>query len=698
MKRLISYFSVVLLFLFSAETFAQKYPWAQKSILPMKIIDAIANEVSGKTAHNHAIVMAGFNRNRFQEEYTNNYFETDYVYKKALEYGFDEVTIEKFKSPRKQWDGEMAELWEISPKHRKIADYDDMTALLASGSITGEYEGDLIYVGMGTIDEFEGKDVRGKILLTCGSGSRALMIGLQKGAIGVISFSNIHPMDDVDQVAWHGIRVPEGKKAFGFNFSYRAGFELMNRLYRGENIRLKAKVKTRYYPGKMEVVVATINGREKPDEEVVYTAHLFEGVTKQGANDNISGCCVLLEIGRTIKKLINDGIIKRPRRTLRFLFVPEISGTIAYLNRYPEKIKGMLVNINLDMVGEYLIKNKASMNLQTTPYSRPSYLNDVLESFYEFVGESNRESLNTRSAFRFSYPLIDPYGSLDPFYYKIETYYGASDHIVFNTWGVNVPAVMMIDWPDLTYHSSVDRPENMDPTQLKRVSFIATAAGLAIADADDFYVLNMAADISARGYGRIAYQFRRAVELLTDAKPDELAGIYKHGENLIKIGALREKETLNSLKELISPGSNVNDYIDSYCKDVDSILGSFLEKYKKHYSLLADFKGVPVVFPELTVEEKEADKIIPRPTEKVKGYFQYSWIRDKVSSEEITKLTHIRRNVTWELRNLINGERSVLQIKNILNAEYSLPYYKPIKLKDVMDYLKLLEKAELITM
>jgi len=701
--RKIIVFSLIVLFLISFEASAQKYPWVQKTILPMKIVEAIANEVSGKTAHNNAILLTGFNHDRPQKEYLDTFLETEYFYKKANEYGFDDVVIEKFDTERPIWDGEMGELWEISPNYRKIADYDDMTALLASGSVTGEYEGELIYVGYGTVDDFKDKDVNGKILLTAGSGSRTLSVGLSKGAIGVISYSNVHPMDDVNQVAWSGISgrrrgIPVGTKTFGFNFSYRDGFELTNRLLRGEKIRLKAKVRARTYPGKMEMVVATINGTEKPEEEVVYTAHLFEGVTKQGANDNMSGSVVLLEVGRTLKKLINEGVLKQSKRTMRFFFVPEISGPRAWIEKYPEKIDGILVNINLDMVGEYLLKNRASMNLQTTPYSRPSYLNDVIESFYEFVGESNREIINTRSSFGFSYPIVDPYGSIDPFFYKIDMYYGASDHAVFNDWGINVPGVMLIDWPDLNYHASSDRTENLDPTQLKRVSFITAASGYAIANADEFYAMNIAADIAARGNGRMSYQFRRAVELLTDASSDKLSEIYEHGTNLIKIGAVREKETLHSVEELIASGSDLKEYICSYCDETGNIMNSLLEKYKKHYQVLCKMRGVSPVFPEITAEEKEADTIIPKPTDKVKGSFNNAWITDTVSREDINRLITVGRNAQWELRNLINGKRSALHIRNVLNAEYSLPYFQPVKLEEVMNYLKLLEMAGLITM
>jgi len=36
--------------------------------------------------------------------------------------------------------------------------------------------------------------------------------------------------------------------------------------------------------------------------------------------------------------------------------------------------------------------------------------------------------------------IVAPTGADEPFYYSIETHYGASDHEVFNDWGVQVRA------------------------------------------------------------------------------------------------------------------------------------------------------------------------------------------------------------------------------------------------------------------
>src|SRR5258708_21573069 len=53
---------------------------------------------------------------------------------------------------------------------------------------------------------------------------------------------------------------------------------------------------------------------------------------RPGANDNASGCVTILEVARTLQKLIAEGKLTRPARTIRFIFPPEIEGTLALLN------------------------------------------------------------------------------------------------------------------------------------------------------------------------------------------------------------------------------------------------------------------------------------------------------------------------------------------------------------------------------
>ena len=239
---------------------------------------------------------------------------------------------------------------------------------------------------------------------------------------------------------------------------------------------MHAIVKAAEYDAPMNVVVATIPGDGSTNEEFHFTAHLFEGIAKQGANDNCGGPATQLEAGRAWIEMIKDGTLPKPKRTVRFLWVPEIQRHAAYLREHPELGQHVVALISTDMVGANQTINHNSLHLNQTMYSIPSVINDVSRQFFEYVGETNREKLhNRRIGYAFQNPIIDPSGTRDPFWYNIEKFYGASDHQVHLDWNPRIPAVQFGNWPDAVYHSSDDSPANQDPTQMKRAAFLMIA-------------------------------------------------------------------------------------------------------------------------------------------------------------------------------------------------------------------------------
>lgn len=99
---------------------------------------------------------------------------------------------------------------------------------------------------------------------------------------------------------------------------------------------MHAVVKAGQHPGSYDIATATIPGadRQLRNEEIVYSCHLDH--PRPGANDNASGCATILEVARTLRKLIDEKRIPAPRRTIRFVWPPEIEGTMALLNGKPE--------------------------------------------------------------------------------------------------------------------------------------------------------------------------------------------------------------------------------------------------------------------------------------------------------------------------------------------------------------------------
>ena len=153
-----------------------------------------------------------------------------------------------------------------------------------------------------------------------------------------------------------------------------------------------------------------IPGTDPAAGEIIFSAHLFEGYVKQGGNDNISGSAALVEIGRTLNTLITEGRLPRPRRTIRFLIGPEFSGTGPWVKANKALMEKTLCNINLDMVGLRLSESQSFMCMMRTTFGNPHYLNDVMENYYRFVGEGNRERIQNRST---AYPVLQPHRRAD---------------------------------------------------------------------------------------------------------------------------------------------------------------------------------------------------------------------------------------------------------------------------------------------
>ena len=145
-----------------------------------------------------------------------------------------------------------------------------------------------------------------------------------------------------------------------------------------------------------------IPGTDPAAGEIIFSAHLFEGYVKMGGNDNISGSAAVVEIARTLNTLISEGRLPRPARTIRFIIGPEFSGTGPWVKANRALMEKTLCNINLDMVGLLLSKSQSFMCLIRTTYGNPHYINDVMENYYRFIGEGNRERIQLRSSF---YPV-----------------------------------------------------------------------------------------------------------------------------------------------------------------------------------------------------------------------------------------------------------------------------------------------------
>ena len=692
--------ALVAALVFSSAAWAQVSPWTQWTLLPLEIVDEIVGEASGEAAWNSVVELAGYDKNRPITEYADTFYETRYVYETLRRYGLAGAEIVRYPAGR-TWNGIRGDLWEVSPRREKISSFRDQKTMLAKGSNSADVTAELVWVGRGTREELDRVEVRGKIVVTEGSiGSVHRLACLEMGAEGVLAISTSRPYFDPQQIPFSSVSGDASRNLpakFGFFITAREGEYLKRRLLAGQQITAHALVETSMEPIDLQNVVCHIPGSNPAAGEVIFSAHLFEGYTKQGANDNGSGSAAILEVARVLHTLIEEGRIPRPERTIRFLWGPEFSGTGPWVAAHTDLMRNTLCNINLDMVGEWLSLNKGFFQLMRTTYGNPHYVNDVMENYYRYVGEASRERVQMRSGFdKVPRRIVAPMGADEPMYYSIETNYGSSDHEVFNDPGVQVPGVMMIVWPDQWYHTSGDRPDKTDPTQMRRAVVIAAAGAYTIGLADDEMAVRIASETAANGARRLGYQFQLGMVELDGAESTTLAVSYRRARNFVETAVLNEKNTLATIEQLAADKRRINSHIAEMQKMVEAAGRVHLAALEVQMRAAAGRLGTQPVRLQPTDLERRAGRLVPRQTELLRtGYRLWQGQLNQVSAAERARFPVPGGSIanTTELLRLINGSHSALDIKNMLDAQYQ----RESDLQAVLNHLEILKLAGLVT-
>ena len=454
------------------------------------------------------------------------------------------------------WNVRSAELRLTVPEDRLLARYSDTPQSLHTQSRAtseGGISGELVDVGGGTSDkDYSGKSVKGRFVLATGRAKTVQNEAVVKrGACGVITdaltyeFPGVRESADVpDAHSYQGL-WPNAKDRnrikFGFSLSRRQGNELRRYLEDGVNVRLHATVDAELSPGEYSIVTAAIRGSSRPDEEIFLSAHLCH--PKPGANDNASGSGLLLEIARTITSLMKSGKMKRPSRTIRFLWVPETTGTVAYLSEHRLACSRLIAGINLDMVGEDQLLCRSTLCMDSTPDSLPSFINDLV---YSTLERSDAE-----------YDDMVKIGMVSNFRHARTPYSGGSDHSEFNESSVGVPCVGLTQWPDLFYHTSLDTMDKVSEDSLRRVGWTAAVSVLTMADADDDTVHELASMACSEGMKRISEAVRVAAKALLDAKSgapgassSPQAALAELHRNRVEHIIRREQKAVSSVRRL----------------------------------------------------------------------------------------------------------------------------------------------------
>ena len=664
-----------------------------RSLVPAEVRNAILQEYSGELAQRH-VEFLSVNRNRQAEEYLDTFLETDYLMEHAEQYGLSDVQVDMFPSGT-IWDAEKAELWLVQPVRKKIASLNQIPASLAAGSKSSNIESGVIDISSGNAADYEGKDVEGKIIFGNASVDRLFQSAVvHRGAVGVLGTGSWGvgidaPGYSLDQIGWQRVSPLEEGSGFGFVLSKRQYEEIREYFDRGQKVVMRAEISTTTYPYNMNVISATIPGTGEVEGEFLISAHAFERIGTPGAHDNTSGVGATLEISRTLASLIDQGVLDQPKRTIRFLWIPEHVGTRAFMYKYPNLQNELLAAINFDMAGPDLELTDSYLRMKLTPDSRPSYLNDLVRDLLRITDQTN---------------ITTQWGNNSPFNYRIVPFISGSDHIQFLYAGI--PSIQFGHWNDNFYHTSDDRSRITDPTELKRVGFMGASAVYYLAQAGAEEAKDLAWESAANGDKWIAEVTRQSIRLLENGRIHER---YKSAQNKVNWAANRAIASVRSVFDL-SQDESVQNQIEALVSGLDQTRDNHTARLNYIYrEKCMELDELPRKI-SLTEEEKKLARLIPN--------YKYPYFSEeyKSSSSAVNQFlsngsVRLSSLALFEIPNFIDGEKSILDIYNAVRAEYGnvttnnnewkfayeiTPDTEDISMESVEGYINAMEQAGLI--
>ncbi len=384
------------------------------------------------------------------------------------------------------WDAKSARLEILEPTVRSadriLADYEKIPTSLGMWSGPTPPEGITAEVV-----EVHGEDaaaiakmpLKGKFALTDNNPANFKWALVKAGAVGAINaFTENSDLHDGRQWinAWgdNGWAFTKGSTPLiSFSISPRQAALLRQLLAEHGKVRLKATVDSRYYAGVYPYVTGVIPGTSP--EEVLTLGHAFE----QGAEDNATGVAAMLESLATLRRLIADGKLSPPRRSIRILIMGEMYGSMHYVATHPDRIRRTIAAMCMDTPAALYSLAGTEYTFYMNPHVAKSYTDafvlKVAEEYFSKVGR--------------------PWHS-HPFMSGTDTYLAEP--------AINVPTV----WPYSgsgvhTHHNSEDNPDRVDSRSLRDVTAVNASYLYFLANASEPEALWLAELSQTRGYAQI---------------------------------------------------------------------------------------------------------------------------------------------------------------------------------------------------
>ena len=405
----------------------------------------------------------------------------------------------------REWNCKEAWLKLTDPWKEELANYTLEEMSLIQRSAAGDFSKEafpIVYIPDEISPEEWKEDISGKVIFVENGFERwtERMVREQAAAIITVSMPEIKPVrvnvsEDLKlreahaNLSFHHYTKESERLLRGFAISPRAGKKLKEACIEMQKSKkqptVRFKIVSEIADGAMENVEAWIPGETQ--EEVLMTAHLCH--PRSSVNDNASGAACAIEAMGVLQSLIDDGVLGKPRRTIRLLLIPEFTGTYAYLDERQQELSKIVAGFNLDMVAGKQGKDAGPLILVDTP--------DCSHAFSGDLGEAIFQALSRECAFGGDQVYVPMFSSV-----RVPFVFG-SDHYILSDPTINIPTVALTQWPDKTYHTSADNDAHVDEGMLRRAAATAVAFCYIYAAMNSGYVQDLLPITLRRFFQRI---------------------------------------------------------------------------------------------------------------------------------------------------------------------------------------------------
>ncbi|MEQ9298830.1 MAG: M28 family peptidase [Cyclobacteriaceae bacterium] len=446
-------------------------------------------------------------------------------------------------------DGSSAPLLEYSSNRNMIAMYSHSTG--AEG-VTAEV------VRVKDLDELERLNVQGKIVyMEAAPRSIYDRVVLEGGAIGLLTYNNpdyLEPAKNTTSIQFRRIPYNEEIKAWCIPLSYAANETLKSRLNQ-EKVIITANIETKIYESEELTVVADIRGSNKPDERMVFSAHVQE----PGANDNASGVGAQVEMAAVSAGLVKNGDFD-PSRTLTFLWGDEIVSTRRYVQEDEARASGVIWGISLDMVGENTAVTGGSFLIEKMPDPSAIWTRGDDEHTEWGGSEMTLEEMQPHylNDLAFGYAMNQSRRANWPV--KTNPYEGGSDHVPFLR--ADIPSVLFWHFTDQYYHTDNDRIDKVSKTTLKNVAIVALSLAATLVNADVSTAATILEEVKQAGMARLKEELKQSEMAIA-------AGSTKEVETqILQAWGNWYIESLATVVDLVDDQNQIMDQISSAQADI----------------------------------------------------------------------------------------------------------------------------------